>query len=156
MLRSIKDIKKPLIAITLLMLVTGLAYVILDNFFEIQTEFGMDHHPAQKWFLKIHGIGSAVFIFLFGMTYVLHIQRTFQEPERRRSGWINLIFWTLLIVSGYSLLYFAADSIREYLSYFHWILGCFTVLIFYFHSRKLKVPKSGTADDRRHRRKPRG
>lgn len=136
MFRAIKDLKKPLYVITLVMMLSGLIWLYFDYFVEIETEFGASHHPLQKWFLKIHGIGSAVFIFIFGMTYVLHIQKTLKDPERRISGWLNLIFWTLMIVSGYSLLYIAGESVRDYMALFHWILGIFSVLVLFFHSSK--------------------
>ena len=136
MFRAIKDLKKPLYVITLVMMISGLIWLYFDYFVEIETEFGPSHHPAQKWFLKIHGIGSAVFLFIFGMTYVVHIQKTLKDAERRKTGWMNLTFWTLMIASGYSLLYLASDEVREYMSLFHWILGILSVVILFVHSSK--------------------
>lgn len=136
MFRAIKDLKKPLYIITLVMMISGLVWLYFDYFVEIETEFGLSHHPSQKWFLKIHGIGSAVFLFIFGMTYVIHIQKTLKNPERRKTGWMNLIFWTLMIMSGYSLLYLASDDVREYMSLFHWILGILSVVVLFMHSSK--------------------
>ena len=136
MFRTIKDLKKLLYLITLVMMASGLIWLYFDYFIEVQTEFGASHHPLQKWFLKIHGIGSAIFIFIFGMTYVLHVQKTLKDPERRKSGWANLIFWTLMIASGYSLLYLASDEIRDYVAIFHWGLGVLSVAVLFFHSSK--------------------
>lgn len=137
MFRAIKDIKKPLIIVTLTMMTTGIAWLLFENFVEVETEFGPSHHPAQKWILTVHGLVAVAFVFLFGMTYVLHVQKNLQNQERKKSGWMNLIFWSLMIVSGYALLYVSSDFVREYLAYFHWILGISSVLVFFFHSRKM-------------------
>lgn len=137
MFRAIKDLKKPLYIITLIMITSGLIWLYFDYFIEVETDFGLSHHPLQKWFLKIHGLGSAVFLFIFGMTYVLHVQKTLKDPDRKISGWANLIFWTLMIVSGYSLLYLASEDLREYMAIFHWGLGILSVVMLFFHSSKL-------------------
>ena len=136
MFRTIKDLKVVLIVTTLIMMGTGLTWLFFENFIEIENEFGVSHHPAQKWFLTVHGLVAAVFVFIFGMVYVLHVQKTLKDPDRRVSGWMNLIFWSLMIISGYSLLYLANDFVREYLSIFHWVLGCSSVIVLGIHSSK--------------------
>lgn len=135
MFRAIKDIKKILIFTTLIMMTSGVLWLIFDNFVVIETELGPDHHPLQKWFLTAHGLMSAVFIFIFGITYAIHVQRNLKQEAKKKSGWTNLIFWSLMIISGYSLLYLANEDVREGLAVFHWILGLSSIAIFFIHSR---------------------
>ena len=135
MFRSIKDLKFLLISSTSILTITGLLWLFFEHFVVEETDFGPSHHPLQKWWLIIHGLMAVVFVFVFGMTYVIHVQRTIKNNERLVSGWANLIFWSLIIISGYLLLYISGDKMREYTSLFHWGLGIGSMVMLLFHSR---------------------
>lgn len=95
------------------------------------------------WSLKIHGFAAFVFLIFFGMILSTHISFNWRVKKNRRpSGIILTGIFCILIFSGYLLYYCGSESIREFSSYSHWILGLFSCLFFvshFSHRKKNKI-----------------
>ncbi|HEX6660328.1 MAG TPA: hypothetical protein VF067_00435, partial [Sphingomicrobium sp.] len=46
------------------LLVTGVAWLVLDSWVRVQGEFGPEQHPAEHWVLIAHGIGAYIFLLI--------------------------------------------------------------------------------------------
>ena len=112
---------------------SGLTFFILNNFVEIQGEFGLQKHPLQFLFLKIHG-GSAFFMMItFGFFLGSHIIKSWRVKPVRKFGVILTIIPVLLFISAYILYYGSGDKLHLIVSYFHFSLGMILPFILMTH-----------------------
>lgn len=127
---------------------TGGLWLLFHYFFVQQGEFGVQTHPLEPWWLKLHGAFAFAAIWIFGLLWGIHITVAWPLPRRRWSGasLTGVFFW--LTVSGYLLYYVAGDSARSVISLLHWTVGlACPVALFWHRIRKRKrrpVPSPST------------
>jgi len=102
-----------------LMLVSGAGWLILDNFFEQETQFGLQKHPWQIPLLNLHGFSSYLFTILFGYLIGSHVVVAWKAKRYRNSGLLLLVTIACVIASGASFLFLPVEDIESYLTWVH-------------------------------------
>ena len=85
--------------------ITGLAYLYMKYLLASDDPFAVVNHPWQSSMLSLHVVAAPFVILLFGIVLRSHIIKKLVSNSRpdRRTGWISLISFSLMAVSGYLL-----------------------------------------------------
>ena len=85
--------------------VTGVAYFSMKYLLPADDPFAVINHPWQPSVLAIHVVAAPVFVLIFGMVLRSHILKKLlsNNPSARRSGWISLVSFAAMALSGYLL-----------------------------------------------------
>jgi len=102
---------------------SGIIWVYLHHFVRVEGEFGLLHHPVEPLLLKVHGISAALMLIGFGSVLPGHIPRAWALNRNIATGIIFFTVMTVLSLSGYFLYYLSDESIRDFTSILHWVLG---------------------------------
>lgn len=123
------------------LLFSGLVWLFFNFYLDSESPFRF----LNLWNLKLHGLAAFGFLIVFGMILSTHISFNWRVRKNRRlSGIMLVIIFTLLILSGYVLYYSGSDDLRTFTSYFHWIVGliCTAFFITHFLKKSSKNPKT--------------
>tara|TARA_R110002096_G_scaffold199271_17_gene383132 strand:- start:4557 stop:4997 length:441 start_codon:yes stop_codon:yes gene_type:complete len=103
---------------------TGIAFYILNNFIEMEGEFGPQKHPWQYPLLKIHGASAFLMMITYGYLLATHIPAGWKAKRSRKAGLLLVATQGFLIVTAY-LLYYAGweEEVRKYLVWTHASVG---------------------------------
>ena len=105
------------------LLATGLGWLWLHHFVEVQGEFGAQPHPAEPWLLKAHGVAAYAFLIAAGALLPVHVRLGWLGRRNRRSGSVLAAVMLALAATGLALYYFAGEDSRAAASLAHWVLG---------------------------------
>ena len=85
--------------------ITGLAYLYMKYLLPSDDPFAVVNHPWQSSMLSLHVIVAPFVILLFGIVLRSHIIKKLSSNSRpdRRTGWISLISFSTMALSGYLL-----------------------------------------------------
>ncbi|MES2823820.1 MAG: hypothetical protein V4732_09480 [Pseudomonadota bacterium] len=97
-------------------------------------------HRLNGLFRELHGVASAVAIFIFGYLFADHVQKKLAKYKYRWNvhvwdGYLHLTVWVLLIMSGF-LLYYPQDSLSAMgisIAQVHWYAGLTLIGLFPLH-----------------------
>ena len=110
-------------AIASLLVVTGIAWLLLDRFGKVNGEFGPEPSPALPWLLLIHGAAAYGFAIIAAMLIPVHMRLGWNAGRNRRSG-LSLVGISLfLVLTGLVLYYSTAEGFRSTSSLVHWMVG---------------------------------
>lgn len=104
-------------------LLTGALWLIFDAFVQHEGPFGPEPHPLQRQWLIAHGAAGMLMLWVFGLVWLAHVRRGWPRRRNRRSGAFMVASMILLALSGWGLYYLGSETLRPWLSQFHWILG---------------------------------
>jgi hypothetical protein len=107
----------------LILLLSGILWLILHHYFLLDGEFGPEHRPLEHTLLVIHGSAAMPMIWLIGVIWTAHIRRGWREQINRTSGLLMLLSMALLALTAAMLYYAGNDSIRAFASITHWLVG---------------------------------
>ena len=124
--------KRMLYAVILLLWISGVVWLYLRYFVQIQGEYGPEAHPAQAMLLKLHGAVAMIFLIVFG-SILYHIRPGWKTKSQRPSGVSLLTTCIVLILTGWGLYYIGHEKIRYLSSAIHSILGFFLPVIIFLH-----------------------
>lgn len=113
--------------ISLLLVVSGLGWLIAHYFLATAGEFGEAHHFSEPWWLKLHGGAAMIFLIVFGALLPAHAVRAWRVNKNRNSGAAMLAIVAILVVTAYGLYYAGGDVLRDWLGVIHWITGLLAV-----------------------------
>ena len=85
--------------------VTGVAYFFMKYLLATDDPFAVVNHPWQPSMLSLHIVVAPVLILCFGIVLRSHILKKLvssYQPDRR-TGWISLLSFTAMALSGYLL-----------------------------------------------------
>lgn len=95
--------------LTLVVTATGIVYFCMKYFMENNDPFSVINHPLQPYMLDLHLLAAPGLVFVMGIILNSHIAR--KLPKRnipnRKSGWIALLSFPTMTLSGYLLPMFA-------------------------------------------------
>jgi hypothetical protein len=145
------DYKKCFFVILSVSWITGLSFFILNNFIDIEGEFGLEKHPWQFPILKIHGGVSFLIMVVFGYFLSAHVRKNLYLKNKKgiKSGLLLLSMPILCIITAYALYYISSDSSRQIMSYAHFFIGFLLPFVLLFHivkmakSTKRKINNAG-------------
>ena len=123
------------LAVGLIVLTSGLAWLVLHDLIARADEFGAVHHPLEPWALRVHGAAAMAFLFVLGTLAREHVWAAWQLHRHRLSG--GVVFGTalLLIVTGYALYYVPSEALRPWISASHWLVGLAALPALVVHRR---------------------
>lgn len=108
-------------------LLSGLAWLILDRWVRVSGEFGPEHHPAEHISLILHGIGAYAFLVIVGAMIPVHIPLGWNLRRNRVSGVALLSIFALLGITALGLYYIGEDALRSSTSLIHWVVGLIAI-----------------------------
>jgi len=106
--------------------ITGLIY-LMGHQFHIQRSSLGSHH-----ILAAHGIAAMLSTLALGSVLPFHIKAGYKSKKQWWSGFSQLVFLTVLLISG-ALLYYGPEEIRDGVIDTHWIVGLLFFIIFIWH-----------------------
>lgn len=85
--------------------VTGTAYFYMKYAATPIDPFAVINHPWQPAMLSLHLLAAPFFIAFFGMLFRSHTLKKLTSPNagNRRSGWMSLLSFSAMALSGYLL-----------------------------------------------------
>ncbi|MES2672632.1 MAG: hypothetical protein V4660_00260 [Pseudomonadota bacterium] len=97
-------------------------------------------HPLNGLFRELHGVASAMAIFIFGYFFADHVQKKLAKYKNHWSaqvwdGYLHLTVWVVLIISGL-LLYYPQESLNAMgisIADLHWYAGLILIGLFPLH-----------------------
>jgi len=107
----------------IVLFLSGAGWWILHRWFQVDTGFGAQLHPAQRWLLPLHGAVAMLVLILVGTLIPVHIKRGWQARRNRPQGVVFIAFIALLIGTGYALYYAGGESLRSGASSAHTAIG---------------------------------
>ena len=127
------------------LLISGIAWLYLDTFVRIESEFGLEHSPWQHRWLILHGVLAMPMLWLVGVLWTAHVKRAWLNRQNRISGGFVLAIVALLAISAAMLYYLADEPWRAAASLVHWLIGLTMVIALPVHiSRGRKAAKALT------------
>ena len=107
--------------------ITGLMY-LLGHQFQIQRATLGTHNV-----LAAHGIAAMLATLALGSVLPFHIKAGYKSNRKRWSGFSQLSFLTVLLVTS-ALLYYGPEEIRDITIDTHWMTGLLFFAIFLLHA----------------------
>ena len=106
---------------------TGLSYLVGH---ELQFQ---RHTLGSHNILVAHGIAAMLATLALGSVLPFHIKAGYKSKRKWISGFSQLIFLVVLLISG-ALLYYGPEEIRDGVIELHWIVGLLFFAIFMLHA----------------------
>lgn len=116
-----------------LLTLTGLAWLLLDNFGKVEGEFGPEQNPALPWLLLGHGVLAYIFLVVAAMLLPVHVRLGWNAARNRKSGLTLLIAGAFLALTALVLYYASTEGFRGLSSMLHWIVGIGFPLLLIVH-----------------------
>jgi hypothetical protein len=107
---------------------TGIAWLLLDQFFARQEQFGHTPHPLESPLLLAHGILAIGSAYLLGWVSARHVLLWWTTGLRRVSGALFATLLALLAVTGFVLFFVSSDLGQRCTQLSHEALGVVIVL----------------------------
>jgi hypothetical protein len=107
--------------------VTGSAY-LLGHEFQIERAL-LGNHLV----LAIHGLSAILASIALGSILPFHLKAGYQSKRKRFSGFTQLGFLLILVITG-GLLYYGPAELRKPTIQLHWLTGLVFFAIFIFHA----------------------
>lgn len=102
---------------------TGLGFFLLDTFFQIEGEFGIEKSPWQNPALTIHGASAFLMMVWFGGLVATHVPMGWRTKRLRFWGITLISAIALQIFTAYLLYYLANEFARETIKWAHLVVG---------------------------------
>ena len=119
-----------------LLLATGVAWLLLDNFVQVAGEFGPEHHPAEHILLIVHGVVAYGFLIVGGAMLPVHITLAWNTRRNYKSGVAFVAMLLMLAATALGLYYLGDDALRHRVSIIHWAAGLIALPLLLFHALK--------------------
>lgn len=133
--------KRTLYLVCALLLLSGGAWLVFEHFVLVVGDYGPMHHPAQAWILKAHGVLAMLGVWGLGVMWPIHIRKGWAAGRHRRSGGLMFACALVLAVTGLLLYYASSDTLRQWSSLVHWIVGLASAGALLAHA--VLVPRHG-------------
>ncbi len=118
---------------TILLALSGVAWLWLHHFQVQAGPFGPESHPLEHPVLVIHGIMALLALPLFGAMLPLHVSLGWNNQRQKASGVLLLLGWTVLTLTAAALYYLGDETLRSLASSVHWGTGLALCAIFLVH-----------------------
>jgi hypothetical protein len=121
---------------------TGILWLVFHYYLSRQGPFGVEPHPLEVWWLRLHGAAAFVTLWFGGLLWVVHLRPGLKQASWRKSGILLLVVFGALVASGYLLYYGGGDAVRDWVALLHWLIGTLLVvplLIHVLRARRFRV-----------------
>ena len=75
-----------LYTVGVLLVLSGILWLVFHHFVRIDGEFGPTLHPLEPWWLRLHGMAGAAFLIGFGSVLPGHVRRAWGAARNRITG----------------------------------------------------------------------
>lgn len=106
-----------------LLLVTGIAWLVLETWVRVESDFGPEHHPAEHVVLIVHAIGAYAFLVILGAMIPVHIPLGWNQRRNLVTGITLVTVCGFLGLTALGLYYVGQDLLRSWTSLIHWAVG---------------------------------
>ena len=113
--------------------ITGAVWLLAHYFFRDADNLAALVHPAEPWSMKIHGGLAMLFLIVMGSLATIHMRLGWRRKKNRISAAALLAFIGTLMLSGYLLYYASGESLRSWMSVFHWVAGLALPMVLVMH-----------------------
>ena len=120
---------------------SGLTFFVLNTWFKVEGEFGIQNHPWQFTALQIHGFAAFVMMVTYGYFMGTHVQHAWKVKPRRTFGVLLMVLPVFLMITAYLLYYIAEDLAREIIGYAHFGVGFILPFILIAHVLRNRMQK---------------
>lgn len=112
---------------------TGGGWLLLHYYGQTPGEFGPEMNPLEPWMMKLHGLFLIPALLGVGGMLVVHIPKGWAHRAQRVAGIALTGVLAILILTGYLLYYAGGETLREYGSLTHWLIGLGLPIVFLWH-----------------------
>ena len=88
---------------------------------------------AKAWAMKIHGVVAMAVLVLIGMLLSGHVKFAWRARRNRANGSVFLSVFAVLTVTGYGLYYAGGETLREWTSWIHLVVGLALPILLLIH-----------------------
>ncbi len=127
---------------------TGIAFFVLNRWFEVEGDFGLEKHPWQTNILKIHGGSAFLMMMAFGFLLSGHVTAGWKTKRLRIQGSTLVVAHGFLILSAYALYYAGGETFRRVVSYAHASVGVLYPCLLVWHLRAGRVRRRSRSTPR--------
>jgi hypothetical protein len=122
-------------SLSLVVAATGFVYFWMKYLIQPQDPFAVVNHPWQSVVLNLHVVVSPALILIFGIVFNSHVMKKLRAPRlpNRRSGWVSLVTFGTMVLSGYLLQIAASESWLQALVALHAASGAIFTLVYGAH-----------------------
>ena len=106
-----------------LLVLSGVAWLLLDRYGKVAGEFGAEPNPALPWLLLVHGTVAYAFTVTAAMLIPVHMRLGWNAGRNRPTGLLLIAISTFLILTGLGLYYSTGEQTRVIMSTMHWVVG---------------------------------
>lgn len=106
-----------------LLAATGVAWLLLHHFGQVEGEFGPTVNPAEHPLIVVHGVLSFGFLLLGGIILEGHVPAAWSKRRNLYTGVGLLVALGLAALTALGLYYLADDRLRGWTSLAHWTVG---------------------------------
>jgi hypothetical protein len=114
--------------VSTLLWASGLLWLILDEFFSRQEQFGRTPHPLESPLLLIHGIVAIIGAYVLGWISARHVLMWWSAGLRRVSGVTFATLVAILSLTGFALFFLSSDEWQRFAKITHEALGAVIVI----------------------------
>jgi uncharacterized membrane protein YidH (DUF202 family) len=120
---------------TIVVTVSGLAYLSMKYLMETDDPFAVVNHPWQSAMLSLHVLAAPVLVFVIGLIANSHIQKKLRSgvPTNRLTGISSMISLPLMIVSGYALQVVTATLLMQVMLGLHLVSSSVFAVTYVIH-----------------------
>ena len=108
---------------SVLLLLSGLGWLIGHYGLRTGGAFGDVPHPSEVWWMRLHGAAVILFLVVFGALLPGHVVQNWRRRVNRYSGLAVVLVVAVLAFSGYGLYYIVDDPQRALTGLIHWAVG---------------------------------
>jgi hypothetical protein len=120
-----------------------LACSISGSLYLFGHEFHIQHSLlGNRYILAAHGVFAILATLALGSVLSFHLKAGIQSKKKWFSGFSQLSFLGILLITG-GLLYYGPASIRDEVVITHWVVGLVFFVIFLLHTvRRIEILRS--------------
>ena len=120
---------------TLLVAVSGLAYLWMKYMMATEDPFSLVNHPWQPAMLSLHLVAAPFLVFTIGLMVQSHIQKKLRSGKRsnRGSGLVSMSVLPVMIASGYMLQVVVSPALATVALVLHLVSSSIFLLTYVAH-----------------------
>jgi hypothetical protein len=118
-----KRFKWTLYSVLSLAFISGGLWFAFERWVRVAGPLGQDHHPAQEWFLRVHGTVAYATLLCLGYMIRVHIQPGLKGKRARTSGVPMMFYFGALIITALIQLYWTDSPFRDGSATLHSYMG---------------------------------
>jgi hypothetical protein len=116
-----------------LLWLSGVIWLLLHYYGQVQGEFGPEANPGEAWMLRLHGFVLIPALLGMGSLMVVHAPKGWMYPGQRVAGVVLTASMVILTGSGYLLYYLGDEEWRSAIALAHWTIGLTSLVLFLWH-----------------------